>query len=292
MSRFLFLAALALFLVPVSASAFISCTTFGGVINCDDYSLPDVKPSQPIQVPNNTSGVDVLKAQYGTSAVYACMSDTDYLSHSGGPSSGVYFQLLKVCVERKASYGGDIQLQKVQTTPTCPAGTYAQNGVCIQTVIQQQIQAPAPVQDNTTICRTDYGPNSVWTGEWNDQGGPVCGCAQGYDWQGNVCAAAAQPQTYAAPETCAVGTTYDGSACVKNETRCRNAYGPGSTWDGITNNDGGPQCDCMTGYEWNEATTMCRAVIVQAPALVDGVAPEEPKSRGWLSKLLDWLIPW
>lgn len=291
MSRLLFIAVLALFLIPTGASAFISCTTFGGVINCDDYSLPDVKPSQPIQVPNNTSGVDALKAQYGTSDVYACMSDTDYLTHSGGPSSGVYFQLLKTCVERKASYGGDIQLQKVQTVPTCPAGTYAQNGVCIQTVIQQQVQAPAPVQDNATICRTDYGPYSVWSGKWNENGGPICDCAQGYDWQGDVCAPVVQQPVYTAePASCGAGTTYDGTSCVAHEQRCKDYYGSNSVWSGQVEEDV-PVCDCREGFEWNEARTTCR-VIIQAGAPVMETTPEESKSRGWFSRLLDWLTPW
>lgn len=294
MSRFFLIAAITLFLFPSGASAFISCTTFGGVINCDDYSLPDVKPSVPIQVPNNTSGLDTLKAQYGTSDVYACMSETDYLTHSGGPSSGVYFQLLKTCVERKARYGGDIQLQKVQTAPTCPAGTYAQNGVCIQTVIQQ---APAsePVQDNASICRTDYGPYSVWTGEWNENGGPVCGCAQGYDWQGDVCVQAIAAQPEVATGSCSLGTTYDGSACVKNETRCRNDFGPGSIWDGTLNDSGGPQCSCSTGYEWSEASSQCRMLVVSDAMKAEqasGIAVDEPKSRNWFQRLMDWLIPW
>lgn len=298
MNRFLLLAVVALLFVPLPSAAFsFDCINFGSTISCNDYSLPDVKPSQPIQVPNNTSGEDSLKAMYGLTDYYACVRETNYLDHSGGPSSGVYYQLLKHCLERKAMYGGDIQLQKVQIPQqqSCPIGTYAQNGVCIQTVIQQ---APAaePVQDNASICRNDYGPYSVWTGEWNDDGGPVCGCASGYDWQGDVCAPVVHAPVYEQPvyqaiDTCPAGTTYDGSSCVGHDQRCKDYYGALSEWGGEMNSDGGPVCTCPTGFEWNEANTACRAVI-QPLGPAGGTQQEEPKSRGWFTRLLDWLTPW
>lgn len=37
----------------------------------------------------------------------------------------------------------------------------------------------------TQSCKDNYGNNSVWTGNLNDTGGPICDCAQGYVWNAN-----------------------------------------------------------------------------------------------------------
>lgn len=40
---------------------------------------------------------------------------------------------------------------------------------------------------NADICRADYGDHSVWTGNLNSTGGPVCECRSGYQFSSDQC---------------------------------------------------------------------------------------------------------
>jgi hypothetical protein len=44
-----------------------------------------------------------------------------------------------------------------------------------------------------------------------------------------------------------------------NDQICKNHYGEKSVWGGKINNTGGPECDCLFGYQWNESSTVCVA---------------------------------
>jgi len=57
-----------------------------------------------------------------------------------------------------------------------------------QVVVPTPVQAPAPVLSNADVCRNNYGPFSIWTGELNESGGATCTCTEGYGFQGGVCA--------------------------------------------------------------------------------------------------------
>jgi hypothetical protein len=173
----------------VAQATSIICSPVLNSVLCKDFGPAD---PQPYQAPNFTSQEDALKAQYGLTTYYDCVRETGYLKSSGGSSSSAYFMYLKACVERKAMYAERARPQPTQAS-SCPAGTYAQDGVCIQTVIQQAVvpapvQAPALAMSNAEVCRNDYGPFSIWTGELNESGGATCTCTEGYDFQGGVCA--------------------------------------------------------------------------------------------------------
>jgi hypothetical protein len=43
------------------------------------------------------------------------------------------------------------------------------------------VASPTPLTDQQ-MCVNSYGQNSVYTGNKNSNGGPVCGCANGYGW--------------------------------------------------------------------------------------------------------------
>lgn len=55
-------------------------------------------------------------------------------------------------------------------------------------------------QDNASICRNHYGAYSVWTGELNENNTPLCGCAKGYGWNGDVCVLTPKEVPQAQPE--------------------------------------------------------------------------------------------
>lgn len=262
------------FLTPAfEARADFMCSGLGNSIYCNDMSLPPVPKPEPFKLPDYTSQIDTLKAQYGLTNYYSCVRSSGYLNKSGGPDSGTSFIVLKHCMEQQAMLEEARQRQQAQT-PTCPTGTYAQNGVCIQPVVQQQVAALAPVQSHAEACKSDYGPFSTWTGELNDSGGPSCTCVEGYGWQGGVCAPTPNAvPVYVAPEACPAGTTYDGTSCKTHEDRCKADFGRGGTWDGSLNENGGPVCGCVLGFEWSESEWTCRPIENPKANLFSAFAP-------------------
>jgi hypothetical protein len=102
--------------------------------------------------------------------------------------------------------------------------------------IQSFNLADAPVSEtNDQVCQNQYGANSVYSGNNNSQGGPICGCASGYQWNSNQ------------------------SACVSAETGyevCSSAY-PNETWDGTYSSEGKYNCVCDSGYVMNSTQTGC-----------------------------------
>lgn len=190
---------------------------------------------------------EALKAQYGLSNYYSCVRSTGYLDKSGGPSAGIYLSFVRSCLERKTVVEERV-VQQPQSV-TCPPGTYLQNSICIQTVVQQiqvansETQAAASAAQPT--CEDEYGPNSIWTGKLNEQGGQVCGCAAGYVWSGKT--------------------------CITVSRLCQNYYGSYSIWTGENDGNGAPICGCMSGYEFNTSSSAC-VKVQKSP--VQGTAPE------------------
>ena len=52
-----------------------------------------------------------------------------------------------------------------------------------------------------------------------------------------------------------------------NSQICKDNYGSHSYATGVKNSDGGPECDCQSGYQWNDGKTMC---VVSPPAPKSG----------------------
>lgn len=82
-------------------------------------------------------------------------------------------------------------------------------------------------------CKNEYGINSIWSGEKNNDGGPTCSCQAGYFWDftGNTCASR-----------------------ISLDKLCQNSHGLGSY---SFTEDGKAACDCKSGYVWNSAGTAC-----------------------------------
>ena len=60
--------------------------------------------------------------------------------------------------------------------------------------------SPTPLTDQQ-VCVNSYGQNSVYTGNRNGNGGPVCGCANGYGWNNSQTSCQIQQQTVQQPPT-------------------------------------------------------------------------------------------
>ncbi len=110
-----------------------------------------------------------------------------------------------------------------------------------------------PQESNAQICQNNYGPNSIWDGNTNSNGGPECDCASGYTWN-------------AARTECVAETGYQ---------VCSSEY-PNSTWDGTSyTSSGGYSCSCNSGYTMNSSQTACVANSTQNGYQACSVYPNE-----------------
>ena len=80
-----------------------------------------------------------------------------------------------------------------------------------------------------------------------------------------------QPNVYTAPQPCPdhaskgtngscfcdSGFTAQNGQCVSNDVLCQSSYGANSVSTGTTNAQGGQECACASGYQWNDAKTSC-----------------------------------
>lgn len=88
------------------------------------------------------------------------------------------------------------------------------------------------------VCETDYGPNSLYTGQKNSNGSLSCGCKSGYEWNKN--------QT-----SCVVTVVKTGYQV------CSEAFA-NETWDGTYADNGKYNCVCKVGYEWSNTSSSCQ----------------------------------
>lgn len=104
-------------------------------------------------------------------------------------------------------------------------------------------QGSQPVTtSNNQICQNQYGANSIYSGANNSQGGLICGCESGYQWNSNQTACVALPAE----------TGYQ--VCSSNSSN--------ATWNGTYLSDGRYDCVCDSGYVVNSSETGC---IAQSP---------------------------
>jgi peptidoglycan hydrolase-like protein with peptidoglycan-binding domain len=98
-------------------------------------------------------------------------------------------------------------------------------------------QSQPVTESNNQICQNQYGENSDYTGTNNSQGGLICGCNSGYQWNSSQTACVALP----------VETGYQ---------VCSNEF-PNGTWNGTYGSNGKYNCVCDSGYVMNSADTGC-----------------------------------
>jgi len=132
-----------------------------------------------------------------------------------------------------------VVIQKVVPTGTlcngdyynqCPSG---QDFVCPST---GKAYCDTP-KTNDQKCEDSWGSNSSYTGQKNTNGGLICGCKNGYGWNGT--------QT-----SCVVIQVKTGYQI------CSEQY-PNETWDGTYNSNGGYSCTCKKGDAWNSTQASC-----------------------------------
>lgn len=142
-----------------------------------------------------------------------------------------------------------------------------------------------PVAERTKTanqqCKDDYGVNAYSTGEKNTDGGPVCDCNDGYQWNAGKTACVAVPKVKTGLEICqernGVFATYDSAS---NSCGCASGYSlgatsqqcvsltvardqscaakfPGTSWLKNDPTDGHPICDCVAGSYFNNERTAC-----------------------------------
>jgi hypothetical protein len=149
-------------------------------------------------------------------------------------------------------------------------------------IVPKKIVAPVQKSPNQ-ICKDDYGAHSVSNGDKNAQGGPVCDCESGYQWNGtqSTCVIIPVPVRKTNDEfcrdmngpygiynssdnTCGCASGYFYGAISKQcvsliESRNQNcaAKYPGTSFLKIDPTDGKNICDCLAGFQWNNEGTAC-----------------------------------
>lgn len=95
--------------------------------------------------------------------------------------------------------------------------------------VSAQTSVPTPPKSDNQICSDTYGVNSSYTGQRGTNGGPICGCNTGYQWNSGQTSCVAVPAK----------TGYQ---------ICSEQYG-NATWDGSSyTSSGGLNCTCNQGY--------------------------------------------
>lgn len=147
-----------------------------------------------------------------------------------------------------------------------------------------KVTTPAPKTPNQ-ICKDTYGSHSYSTGKKNIDGGPVCGCNDGYTWNDSqtICIAVPAEKTGAeickdrnglhatydsASNSCGCASGYDLGAiskqCVSFTTardeNCAASY-PGTSFLKYDQTSGKNICDCRAGYDWNDDRTACYTTV-------------------------------
>lgn len=142
-----------------------------------------------------------------------------------------------------------------------------------------------PVAERTKTanqqCKDNYGVNAYSTGKKNADGGPVCDCNDGYQWNAGQTACVAAPKIKTGLEICQERNgsfaTYDSASnscgcasgyslgatsqqCVSftvaRDQSCAAKY-PGTSFLKVDQTDGKNICDCVAGSYWNNERTAC-----------------------------------
>lgn len=142
-----------------------------------------------------------------------------------------------------------------------------------------------PVAERTKTanqqCKDNYGADSYSTGEKSSEGGPICDCNDGYQWNVGKTACVAAPKVKTGFEICqernGAFATYDSAS---NACGCAAGYSLGATsqqcvsftvardqscavqWSGtsflkVDTTTGKNICDCVAGSYWNNERTAC-----------------------------------
>ena len=244
---------------------------------------------EPTQGQKNIDLENSLKAKYGNSAYYSCMSR---ISGCNGDMSSPIRQT--TCLQT-IQYNLESGMCGASALPslTCQSGFTMVNGSCVR-----EVKSPIP-------CPSGY--SSI-----NGSCAPFT-CSNGYIPQGNVCVKAVKPSTpqqntsnatleqktkelielqaniikmqndlSALKAAEATKTSGGGSVSVppkSNNETCKGGYGPQSFWTGRILENESIECGCENGYQFNDNNTRC----VLVPKIV------ENEQKTWATdELVNW----
>ena len=189
--------------------------------------------------------------------------------------------VLIIIIAASAS-GGDTNTGSTNTLPP-PTDTKTLDNIF--NTSEAETNSYVPVAERTKSanqqCKDDYGVNAYSTGEKNTDGGPICDCNDGYQWNTGKTACVAVPKVKTGLEICqernGVFATYDSAS---NSCGCASGYSlgatsqqcvsltvardqscaakfPGTSWLKNDPTDGHSICDCVAGSYWNNERTAC-----------------------------------
>lgn len=143
------------------------------------------------------------------------------------------------------------------------------------------------------ICKENYGSHSYSTGAKNADGGPVCDCNDGYQWNDSQTSCVAVPKVKTGLEICqernGSNATYDSASnscgcatgyslgatsqqCVSFTTArdesCAASY-PGTSFLKYDTASGKNICDCKAGSDWNNERTACYTITAFTQSCVN-----------------------
>ncbi len=190
--------------------------------------------------------------------------------------------LLIVIASASTGGGNDNSTASSDTLPP-PANTETLDNIFNTSETETNSYVPVAERAKTANqqCKDDYGVNAYSTGEKNADGGPVCDCNDGYQWNAGQTACVAVPKVKTGLEICqernGVFATYDSASnscgcasgyylgqtsqqCVSftvaRDQSCAAKY-PGTSFLKVDPTDGKNICDCVAGSYWNNERTAC-----------------------------------
>lgn len=190
--------------------------------------------------------------------------------------------VLIIIIAASSSGGSDNSTASSGTLPP-PANTETLDNIFDTSETKTNSYVPVAERTKTANqqCKDDYGVNAYSTGEKNADGGPVCDCNDGYQWNAGQTACVAVPKVKTGLEICQERNgsfaTYDSAS---NSCGCASGYSLGATsqqcvsytvardescaaeWPGTSflkydSTSGKNICDCEVGSYWNNERTAC-----------------------------------
>lgn len=262
-------------LLPLHSSFAVLLPSLGGNSLGGIYNPINVQVTQDpydVKRQENITLESRLKSQYGYSIYASCKSSVCGSYDAGNPYD------VNSCLLQLESWLGmgycQAQRENARQNLQCADGyTKNKNGGC---------------SSNDVTCQNSFGLNSNWDGTKNNQGGLICGCKTGYEWNDSR-------------TNCVVHSNPAPIPTKTNDQICQDNYGVNSVWYGTKNENGGLICDCKNGYQWNEGQTRCVYISkIEVPVTKNNelststisetmaTSTEKSKPKGFWARIWNW----
>lgn len=289
----------------------LMCLTLPAISIASSFTSPLGSSGNPIYgtlqiIETTKQKEDKLIATFGYSEYNSCRASACGSGDMSNPSSQ------ESCLMQVEYYFRAGICGRSAPNLTCQDGLMMQNGICVEEQQQSQTCPPNTVLENgscmyyypqTTetnlsenqICINDYGSQSIWTGERNEQGGVTCGCITGYDFidDSGVCKYAQEQMKTLQAELSQIQAKIVDAIDVVGSSKteqvsytatdynnaCRESHGEQSIWTDEFNENGGIICGCSEGYDFTDDTEVCLPILneihVYVPADNDAICSND-----------------